>query len=127
MTVYDSQPPIGFLLTRHGEVFGFGQKLARLLVPHVAKNLVQFVHCGAFNAHVHVMPIANLWNAFNIVVGHIHASRVGNSPVDDHYFAVITRNDVVDPGETDGVKLHQTNAQRIDGVMHVMFYGLVIR
>ena len=108
------------------EILGACYVLFRRLVPHATENLMQFVHDRPFDVHVHVVPIANLWDALNVIVSHVHTTGISNLAVDNHNLAVITWDDVIDPRETDGIELHQLDAQGIDGVMHLTLDGLIV-
>ena len=108
------------------EIFFASNTLFRGFIPHAAENLMQFVDNRTFYAHVHVVPVTYARNAFNVIVCHIHATCIGYLAVDDHYLSVVARNDVVHPWKTNGVELHQLDAQGIDGVVHVCLDGLVV-
>ena len=53
---------------------------------------------------MHVVPFAHSFCAFDVVVGHIHATCIGYGAIDDHNFAVVACKDVIDPRESDGVE-----------------------
>ena len=75
---------------------------------------------------MHVAPGTHLFRTFYIIVGYVHATCVGNTPVDDHYFAVVAGPDVVDPGAADGVELIDVDTVVAQGLEVVFLQGLVV-
>ena len=86
------------------EVFACG------LLPDAGKDQLQVVDHTTFQSAVHVAPGTHLLRTFYIIVGHIHATRIGYPAIDDHNLAVVARPDVVHPGKANGVKLHDVDA-----------------
>ena len=97
-------------------VFRTMHVLSRHLVPDSQEDGLQCVHLSAVNAAVHVVPRTHLSRAFYIIVGHIHSTRVGYLPIDDHYLAMVAREDMIDPRKGDGVELEYLYALGADGI-----------
>ena len=63
---------------------------------------------------MHVVPFAHSFCAFDVVVGHVHATGVGSSAVNDNDFAVVSRKNMVDPWEGYRVELIYLDARFAD-------------
>ena len=100
--------------------------LLRHFIPYLQENALQRVDLSALNAAVHVMPRAHLLSAVDVVVGHVHATGVGNLSVDDHYLAVVAAEDVVDPREADGVEFIDFDAKVTDALDVGLTHGAVV-
>ena len=81
----------------------------------------------AVDAYVYVVPFAYLGQALDVVVGDVHAARVAYFPVDDHDLAVVAVGGVVEPGEGDGVELHDFDAAPADVLQVFLLERLVVR
>ena len=55
---------------------------------------------------MHIAPFAHLICSYDIVVGHVHASGIGCLAVNDDYLAMVAWPDMVHPGESYWVELH---------------------
>ena len=66
---------------------------------------MQGVYLATLNAAVHVAPRAHLFRAFNVVVGHVHASSVSHLAINYHNLAVVAVKHVVYPWKAQWVKL----------------------
>ena len=64
----------------------------------------------AFDPTVHISPRTHLFRAFDIIVRNVHSSSIGDLPIDDDDFPVITAENMVDPWEADRVELINLNA-----------------
>ena len=78
-------------------------------IPNAEEDGLQFVDGITLDTAVHIAPFAYLLSAFDVVVGYIHATRVGYLSVDDHDFAVVASENVVDPRKSDGGVLHDVD------------------
>ena len=58
---------------------------------------------------MHVVPFAHLTGAFDVVVGHVHATRIGHLAINDDNLAMIAAQHMVDPRKGDGVKFVDFN------------------
>ena len=79
-------------------------------VPCFQEDALQCVYGLALDAAVHVVPRANDLGAVDVVVGDVHATCVSNLAIDDHYLAVVAREDVVYPWEAQWVELVNLDA-----------------
>ncbi len=100
--------------------------LVRRAVPYSEEDGLQVVDGIALDAAVHVAPFTHLFRTFYIIVGHVHATRIAYPSVDDHYLAVVTSIDVVDPGEADRRVLDNLNAVVAQGLQVVLLQRLVV-
>ena len=80
-----------------------------------------------FDTDVHIVPLANLGQAVQVIIGHVHAAGIACLPVDDHDFAVVAVHDVVDVGKGDGVELDDFDASLADGLEVLVAQRLVVR
>ena len=81
-------------------VFGTMHVLMRYTIPKVNEHFLQLSYYIAFNTGVYVAPLTKLWFARNVIVCHIHTSRVGYSAIYHYDFAMVTMKDMVYPRET---------------------------
>ena len=74
-------------------------------VPCVEKDTLQRVHFRALYSAVHVVPLAYSGSALDVVVGHVHAARIGHLAVYDYDLAMVSREHVVNPRKSYWVEL----------------------
>ena len=60
-----------------------------------------------------------------VVVGHVHAACIDQLPVDDGYLVVVAVQEMVQPGEADGVEPFDSDAGPSDAVQPCTREGLV--
>ena len=60
------------------------------LVPYSEEDALQGIDSRAFDAAMHVVPGAHFLCAFDIVVGHVHAPRVGDFAINDNNLPVVS-------------------------------------
>ena len=75
---------------------------------------------------MHIAPFTHLFRTFYIIVGYVHASRIGYLSVNDHYFSVISSEDVVNPRESDRGVFHNVYAVLAQCLQMVFLQGLVV-
>ena len=100
--------------------------LSAHLVPHLEENALQRVHLFALDAAVHVSPLSHLLRAFDIIIGHVHASCIGHQAINNHNFAVVTMKHMVDPRKTHRVKFIDFNASCTDALEMPALERLVV-
>ena len=91
------------VILRVGEILFCGP------LPDTCEDDLQVVDDGAFQSAVHVAPFTHLFCTYDVIVGHVHSTGIGNLSVDDYDFTMVTRPDMVDPGESDGVVFHDVD------------------
>ena len=77
----------------------------RHLLPHSQEDALQGVHLLALDTTVHITPRANHLCTLDVVVSHVHATRIGNLSVDNHNLTVVAVEEIVQPRELHGVEL----------------------
>ena len=88
-------------------------------IPNLHEDALQLIDGITLYATVHIAPFTHLFSTFDIVVCHIHTSRISDAPVDNDYLTMVTAIDVVDPRETDRAILNDVDAviaQRLEVV-----------
>ena len=75
---------------------------------------------------MHIAPFAHLFRTFYIIVGYIHTTRIGYTPIDNHNLTVVTSVDVIDPGESDRGVLHNLNTFLAQRLQVIFFQRLVV-
>ena len=95
-------------------------------LPHVEEYGLEFGHGRALHAHVHVAPLAHHVGTRDVIVGHVHAAHVGHPPVNHHNLAVVTREHMIDVGETYRVKTVYLDAQPPQLVQMMLLERLVV-
>ena len=101
--------------------------LSSLLVPNFQEDALQRVHFLSLDAAMHVAPRAHLLGSVDVVVGNVHASRVGYFSVNDHYFPMVASKNVVYPREVQRVELYNLDALFVQFLHVVALQGLVVR
>ena len=107
-------------------ILGVGELLVGYLLPDTGKDALQRVHLCAFYPTMHVAPRSHLLRAVDVIVGHVHPSRIGYLSVDDHDLAVVAREHMVDPREAHRVEFVNLNAFLADGLQVFLFQRTVV-
>ena len=64
---------------------------------------------------MHVAPFSYLFGSLDVVVGNVHAARIGYLSVNDDNLTVVASEDVVNPRESDGGVFHDVDAIVTEG------------
>ena len=75
---------------------------------------------------MHVVPFADHFRTFYIIVGYVHAARIGYLSVDDHNLAVVTIEDRIDPRELHRLVLVDFDASLTDALDMFLQERLVV-
>ena len=75
---------------------------------------------------MHITPFTYLWCTYDIVVGNIHSSRICNLSIDDNYLTMIAWPDMVHPGKTDRVELHNVDTIGMELAEVFLLKGLIV-
>ena len=110
-----------------GKILLSSQHFTRLHLPHRNEYQMEVVHRSAFNMHVHISPRTYFLDTRDVVISHIHASCVRHSSVYHHNLAVVSRKNVIHPGEPDGVEQFNLDALLCQIAMLLLFHGLIVR
>ena len=94
--------------------------------PHPQKDLLKCVDLVTLDPTVHIVPRPYHLRTFYIIVGHIHAARVGDLPVDDDDLAVVTVEEVVQPWELHRLELIDFNALFTDCLQMPFLHRTVV-
>ena len=113
-------------LARAGIVFRAFQVLVRNSVPEIDEHALQPSHSIALYAQMQVAPLAKLGFALDVVVGHIHAARIGHHAVNDDNLAMVAVEGMVNPGEPYGVELIDFDANVAQGVKVAMLERAIV-
>ena len=79
--------------------------LSRDQFPHSEEDLLQRIDLIALDTAMHIVPAAHLLRSFDIIVGNIHSPRIGHLAVDDDDLSVVAVEEIMDPWESQGLKL----------------------
>ena len=75
------------------------------LVPKVDEHFLEFCHSFTLNTGMYVAPFTKLWFTCDIIIGYIHATRIGHYAIDDHYLTMVAMQHVIYPRKAQRVKL----------------------
>ena len=95
-------------------------------IPYPEEYFLQFVDSIALNAAVHVAPFTNLLSTLDVVIGYVHATRIGYLSVDDDYLTVVAPENLIQPGETDWFVFHNLDAVVAQSFQVVFLQWLVV-
>ena len=95
--------------------------------PHVDEDGLELVNGTSLDAAMHVAPFADLGRSFYIIIGHVHAARVGNLSIDDHNLAMVAPEEVVGIGELHGVEFVELDALLAAKTYVFFLQGLIVR
>ena len=80
------------------------------LVPDAQEYRLQRVHLVTFNPTMHITPLSHLLRTFDVIVGHVHSTRVGYLSVDDDNLPVVAMEHMIHPREAQRVEFIDFNA-----------------
>ena len=75
---------------------------------------------------MHVVPFTDHFRTFYIIVGNVHATRIGYLSIDDHDLAVVTVEDRIDPRELHRLVFVDFDASFPDALDMFLQEGLVV-
>ena len=75
---------------------------------------------------MHVVPFTDHFRTFYIIVGNVHATRIGYLSIDDHDLAVVTVEDRIDPRELHRLVFVDFDASFPDVLDMFLQEGLVV-
>ena len=107
-------------------VFHASDVLTCCAVPYPEEDALQLVDSVTFYTAVHVAPFAHLFRTFYIIVGYVHASRIGNLTIDNNNLTMVATVDVVYPRETDRTIFYNLYARLTQGLQMALLQGLVV-
>ena len=79
--------------------------LARHLIPCTQEDLLKRIHLSAFDPAMHIVPRADLFRAFDVIIRDVHAACVCDLTVNDDNLSMVTCPHVIDPREADRIEL----------------------